>query len=72
MPKSTPEKVRLEALLAREFAASLDEALEADAQKAWDAEIMRRLGEIDAGTARLLDREEFTSRMRDRVQRPEK
>lgn len=59
MPKSTLEKVRLEALLAQELAASLDGPMEADAQKAWDAEIMRRLGEIDAGTAPLIDREEF-------------
>ena len=79
MAKSTLEKVSVEALhlpeadraeLAQELVASLDGPREADAQKAWDAEIVRRLNEIDAGTARLVDREEFSRLMRERMRRP--
>jgi putative addiction module component (TIGR02574 family) len=78
MSSSTLEKLRAEALnlpeadraeLAQELVASLDGPADADAQQAWDAEILRRLGEIDAGTARLIDREEFSSRLRARMNR---
>jgi len=37
-----------------------------DAKSAWNAEILRRLNEIDAGTAELVDREELRRRMRAR------
>lgn len=49
--------------------ASLDGPADADAEKAWGAEILRRLADIDAGTARLIDREEFSRRMRARINR---
>ncbi len=70
------EKVRSEALnlseseraeLAHSLVASLDGASESDVEKAWDAEIIRRLAEIDSGTANLVDREEFGRRMRARM-----
>lgn len=78
MASSTLEKVRAEALnlpesdraeLAQDLVASLDGPAETDAEKAWEAEILRRLAEIDAGTARLIDREEFSRRMRGRMNR---
>jgi putative addiction module component (TIGR02574 family) len=78
MPNSSLEKVRADALklaepdraeLARELVASLDGTTDADAGKAWEAEILRRISEIDAGTARLIDREEFSKRLRDRMHR---
>ena len=74
MANSTLEKVRAEALnlpatdraeLAQDLVAR-DGPADADAEKAWDAEILRRLAEIDAGTAQLIDREEFSKRMRAR------
>lgn len=64
---SLPEPDRAE--LAQDLVASLDGPTDGDAGKAWDAEILRRLAEIDAGTARLVDRDEFSRRMRDRMKR---
>ena len=78
MPNSALEKVRADALnlpesdraeLAQDLMASLDGPADPDADKAWDAEILRRLAEIDAGTARLIDRDEFSKRMRGRLNR---
>jgi len=78
MSNPTLEKVRSEALnlseseraeLAHNLVASLDGPLELDVEKAWDAEIMRRLAEIDSGTANLIDREELGRRMRARMRR---
>ena len=72
------EKVRSEALnlseseraeLAHNLVASLDGPVDPDVEKAWDAEILRRLAEIDSGTANLIDREEFRRRMRARMSR---
>ena len=72
------EKVRSEALnlseseraeLAHNLVASLDGPSEPDVEKAWDAEILRRLAEIDSGTANLIDREEFGRRLRARMRR---
>lgn len=72
------EKVRSEALnlpeseraeLAYNLVASLDGPADEDVEKAWDAEVMRRLAEIDSGTANLVDREELRRRMRDRMKR---
>lgn len=40
-----------------------------DAAAAWEAEIMRRLDEIDAGTAEFVDREELRRRLREVSQR---
>jgi putative addiction module component (TIGR02574 family) len=71
-------KVREEALeltaseraeLAHDLVASLDGAADADAAEEWDREVLRRLDEIDAGTATLIDREELSRRMRERLKR---
>jgi len=62
---SLPESDR--AALAHDLMASLDGPADTGVAKAWDAEILRRLAEIDAGTARLIDREEFSRRMRARA-----
>ena len=79
MGSPTLERVRSEALdlpeseraeLAQNLVASLDGPPEADVDKAWDTEILRRLAEIDSGTAKLIDRQEFSRRMRDRMSRP--
>lgn len=79
MGSPTLEKVRSEALnlseseraeLAHILVASLDGPAEPDVENAWDTEILRRLAEVDAGTADLIDREEFRRRMRDRLSRP--
>lgn len=76
MAGSTLEKLRSEALrlpeeeraaLAHSLVQSLDGPADADAESAWDAEIRRRLAEIDAGTAELVDREELRRRMRARM-----
>jgi hypothetical protein len=48
---------------------SLDGPPESDVEKVWDMEIMRRLSEIDSGTANLVDRKEFRRRMRARFNR---
>lgn len=78
MAGSTLEKVRSEALrlseaeraeLAHSLVESLDGPADKDAQAAWDAEIARRLAEVDAGTAELIDREEMRRRMRARMNR---
>ena len=78
MGSPTLEKIRSEALnlseseraeLAHNLVASLDGPSEPDVEKAWDAEILRRLAEIDSGTANLIDREEFGRRMRARMSR---
>lgn len=52
--------------LAHALVSSLDGAPDADANDFWDREIVRRLAEIDAGTANLIDRDEFRRRMRSR------
>ncbi len=79
MGNTTLEKVRSEALnlseaeraeLAYNLVVSLDGPPDPDVEKAWDAEIMRRLSEIDSGTANLVDRKEFSRRMRVRLKRP--
>ena len=78
MSSTALEKVRSEALslseveraeLAYNLVTSLDGPPDSDAEKAWDLEITRRLSEIDAGTAKLVDREEFRRRMRARANR---
>ncbi len=72
------EKIRSQALnlseseraeLAHNLVVSLDGPVDPDAEKAWDAEILRRLAEIDSGTANLIDREEFRRRMQARIKR---
>lgn len=78
MGKSALDKVRDEALrlpeseramLAQDLVASLDGPADSDVEAAWDAEIRRRLSEIDAGTATLVDREEFRRRVNARLGR---
>ena len=73
MASTALEKVRSEALnlseaeraaLAYNLVVSLDGPLDSDVEKAWDMEIMRRLSEIESGTANLVDRKEFRRRMR--------
>ncbi len=79
MGSPTLEKVRSEALvlpeseraeLAHHLVTSLDGPSESDVANAWDAEILRRLLEIDSGTATLIDRQEFSRRMRSHISRP--
>jgi putative addiction module component (TIGR02574 family) len=53
--------------LARDLMKSLDAPPDSDASDAWDKEILRRLAEIDAGTAKLVDRGELRRRMQQRV-----
>jgi len=73
------DRVRSEALelsesdraeLAHDLVASLDGPPDGGANTEWEAEISRRLGEIDAGTASLVDRGEFSKRMRKRLRNP--
>jgi putative addiction module component (TIGR02574 family) len=73
------EKVRSEALgltdderaeLAHDLVVSLDGHRDPNAAQDWDAEVLRRLAEIDSGTATLIDREEFSRRLRERLNRP--
>ena len=60
-----PEADRAE--LAHSLVKSLDGAPDPDVADAWDREILRRLAEIDAGTAKMIDREEFRRRMHERL-----
>ena len=78
MSSTALEKVRSEALslseveraeLAYNLVTSLDGPPDADVERAWDLEIARRLSEIDAGTAKLVDRVEFRRRIRARANR---
>ncbi len=57
-----PESERAE--LAHDLVKSLDLPVDVDAADAWDQEILRRLAQIDAGTAKLVDRDELRRRMR--------
>ena len=57
-----PEAERAE--LAHALVRSLDTPDDADASGAWDKEILRRLAEIDAGTAKFIDRDEFRRRIK--------
>lgn len=61
---SLPEEERAE--LAHALMESLDAPPDPDAADQWDQEISRRLAEIDAGTARLIDRAAFRNRMQQR------
>jgi len=79
MGNTTLERVRSEALnlpegeraeLAYNLVVSLDGPPDLDVEKTWDMEIMRRISEIDSGTATLVDRKEFRRRMRARLNRP--
>jgi putative addiction module component (TIGR02574 family) len=76
MSSTNLDRVRSDALrlsdleraeLAHDLVKSLDAPEDADAPDAWDQEISRRLAEIDAGTAKLIDRDELRHRMRARL-----
>ena len=78
MGKTTLERLRAAVLklsepdraeLAQKLVASLDGTPDPGVASAWDADILRRLAEIDAGTAKLIDRTEFSRRMRARIHR---
>jgi len=62
-----PEEER--AQLAYALVKSLDQPLDTDAGDAWDKEIVRRLAEVETGTATLIDREEFRRRLQARLGR---
>jgi putative addiction module component (TIGR02574 family) len=49
--------------LAHDLILSLDEPRDSGVEDAWDREISRRIGEIDAGQAELVDRVEFRRRI---------
>jgi hypothetical protein len=76
MSRATLEKIRAEALtladeqraeLARDLIESLDSPPDSSAADEWDAEIERRLGAIDSGSAKLVDRAELRRRMQQRM-----
>ena len=78
MGAETLEKLRSEALLlttaeraelAYALVTSLDAPADTDTVDAWDTEILRRLDEIDSGTAKIIDRDKFRRRMRARLER---
>lgn len=54
------EKLRAEALRLA------DAPADDDAADAWDRELARRMAEVDAGTAVIVDRDEFRRRMQAR------
>ncbi|MBK6957429.1 MAG: addiction module protein [Nitrosomonas sp.] len=60
-----PEAERAE--LAHALVKSLDAPDDAGALETWNKEILRRLVEIDAGTAKLIDRDEFQRQMQARI-----
>lgn len=79
MTHAALKQVRSEALalneteraeLARDLIASLDGIADADAATAWDSEILRRLGQIEDGTAPFVDRTELSRRLRRRGTSP--
>ena len=54
--------------LAHDLIQSLDSPRDEGVEEAWDREVMRRIGEVDAGQAELVDRDEFRRRMRAKLQ----
>ncbi|MBV8210372.1 MAG: addiction module protein [Burkholderiaceae bacterium] len=55
--------------LVHDLIASLDGSADANTEQEWDAEVSRRLDEIDSGTAKLIDRKELSQRLRERLNR---
>ena len=55
------------AMLARDLIASLDGPADNDVAEAWDIEICRRINEVEAGKAQLLDVEDVLARIRTRI-----
>ncbi len=75
---ATLEKLQEEALtlsrreradLARALIASLDGVPDSDVTEAWEKEVLRRMGEVEADNTRLLDRAEFRSRLAESLKR---
>jgi putative addiction module component (TIGR02574 family) len=60
---SEPERAEL----AHELIKSLDAPADEGVEDAWDQEIIRRIAQIDAGQAKLLDREEFRKKIQARI-----
>lgn len=60
-----PERER--AKLARDLVASLDGHADVGVTEAWDAEICRRVNDIESGKSELLDAEESIARARERI-----
>ena len=76
MGAGTLSRLRAEALklpeaeragLAHALVESLDAPADGDVTEEWDSEVRRRLAEIDAGTAILIDRDEFRRRLQARL-----
>ena len=55
------------AKLALELVSSLDGPPDDGVAEAWDQEISLRLAEVDSGTAEIIDRAEFSRRLRERI-----
>ncbi|MGY4877950.1 addiction module protein [Vreelandella aquamarina] len=55
------------AALARELIISLDGPRDESVEQAWNDEIIRRVSKVKSGKATLLSREEFRSKMRERL-----
>jgi len=55
------------AKLARDLIASLDGPADDDVAEAWDIELCRRINEVEAGKAQLLDVEDVLARVRARI-----
>ena len=60
-----PEAERTE--LAHTLVTSLNAPIDTDATEEWDKGILQRIAEIDAGTTKHVDRDEFQRQMRDRI-----
>lgn len=56
------------AKLARDLVASLDGPADDDVAEAWDIELCRRINEIEAGQAELLDVKDVLARIRARIE----
>lgn len=76
MSTDTIERLRSEALalseperakLAHDLIESLDAPADEGVEEAWDREIVRRIAQIDAGQAKLLNRDEFRKKIRERI-----
>ena len=52
------------ARLAEELLASLEGELEPDVDAAWDAELMKRIAEVDSGAVKLVPADEVFARVR--------
>jgi putative addiction module component (TIGR02574 family) len=62
---SEPERAEL----AHDLIQSLDAPRDNGTEEAWEHEISRRISEIDAGQAELVDRAEFRERIRANLER---